>query len=561
MSRRIEIELTSARPEGGYTWRAAGAREPRGVLGAEMTPSGAKVGTVLRVEIEADIDGISILSVLPSRAKNEPAGLIEVKGTTREFTPVTTTLVSEKGRPRGDRRDLLEGDRPRRPRPDGSRSGPPRTPRKEGEGRESRPPRRTDDRRPAEGHDGRRDERRERPAAAAAAGAGDERPPRDASSTPRRSQAGPGRGQGTTERPAAAWPARARPPRFVPGTTHRDEVLAGLPAEQRPIADQLVSGGLAAVRQALAADASNNAAILALAEQMLPAIKEAVWLDRAEAAVQGLEHLSLRELRTTVTGALPRDDHGRELDRTLRTALDERLKKLRDGWHDDMARALDEGRVLQALRLSARPPEPAARFPADLVTRLSEATGTAMAAETPAERWMALLEAATASPVRRYVKPAGIATGADEALLKAAGQAAGRIPALAGLLGMPMPPPPGPAGAPVPPRRVPARPPRPARPVPAGQAEQSGPAETTPAGDDAQASAVEPSEVVPGEATLATGSEVAPPVEAEPVAAEPVAAEIEDDAAASETANGGVQPLVVDDGVVAEEVPQPVNQG
>jgi hypothetical protein len=369
----------------------------------------------------------------------------------------------------------------------------------------------------------------------------------------------------------------------VPGTKHRDEVLAALPEEQRPIADQLVAGGLAAVRQALAqakaaqpsADTSNNAAILALAEQMLPSIKEAIWLDRAEAAVENLDHLSLRELRTTVTGALPRDEHGRELDRTLRNALEERVKKLRDGWHDDMQRALEEGRVLQALRLSARPPEPAARFPADLVGKLSDAAGAAMAADTPAERWMALLEAATASPIRRYIKPAGIPAGADETLLKAAGQAAGRIPALAPLLGMPMPPPPGPAaGGPAPtagqrrPASAPPRP-RPARPAgtkPPVEAKAAMPAEApaqaeadaesvatsataeTPAKAEGEApeAAAAPPAVEPAKAEGEAPEAAAAPPAAEPPAAEPAEAE---------------KALGVENGVSPEEVREPVNQG
>ena len=36
MARRIEIELTSARPDGTWTWRAAGAREPKGVLDGKL---------------------------------------------------------------------------------------------------------------------------------------------------------------------------------------------------------------------------------------------------------------------------------------------------------------------------------------------------------------------------------------------------------------------------------------------------------------------------------------------------------------------------------------------
>ncbi len=67
MSRRIEVELTSARPDGTWTWRAAGAREPRGVVEGSILPPSAKVGDVLRVDADMDVDGISILAVLPAK--------------------------------------------------------------------------------------------------------------------------------------------------------------------------------------------------------------------------------------------------------------------------------------------------------------------------------------------------------------------------------------------------------------------------------------------------------------------------------------------------------------
>ena len=33
---RIDIELTSSRPDGTWTWRAAGARQPKGVVSASV---------------------------------------------------------------------------------------------------------------------------------------------------------------------------------------------------------------------------------------------------------------------------------------------------------------------------------------------------------------------------------------------------------------------------------------------------------------------------------------------------------------------------------------------
>ena len=46
MPSRIDVELTSARPDGTWTWRAAGAREPKGVVEASVLPEGAKVGDI-----------------------------------------------------------------------------------------------------------------------------------------------------------------------------------------------------------------------------------------------------------------------------------------------------------------------------------------------------------------------------------------------------------------------------------------------------------------------------------------------------------------------------------
>ncbi len=259
---------------------------------------------------------------------------------------------------------------------------------------------------------------------------------------------------------AAAVPAaparrtRPRPDRFVPGTVHRDEYLAHLPPEQRPVADQIAAGGMPAVRRALAAEQSaalaagrpavGGEAIIALAEQLLSPVRQAVWLDRAEAVVTQLETISLRELRATVLGAAPRDDHGRELLGTVREVLKARLAKLRTGWEGDITRALDEGRVLHALRLSARPPDPGARIPSSLVGPLAEGAGAALSGTSSVERWLALLEAAAASPVRRAVKPAGLPEDPSGSVRRAATLVAGRIPSLAPLLGLPMPPPPRP---------------------------------------------------------------------------------------------------------------------
>jgi hypothetical protein len=280
---------------------------------------------------------------------------------------------------------------------------------------------------------------------------------------------------------------------------HLDAFLESLAPERRPIAEQLAIGGLPKVRRALAEEqaaarsegrpAASGDAIVAIAEELQKSVREATWRDRADAAVAHLEQISLRDLRAAVVGAAPQNDEGRAVLTTLREALDARLTKLRTTWEQEMTHALDEGRVLQALRSSARPPEPTARFPAALVSRLAESAGTALASDVPPERWIALLDAAAASPIRRSIRPTGLPEDPSGAVRQAATAAAGRVPALAKLLGLAMPPPPRPVSAP--PRRtapaagrrpVPPPPPSPVVQAPASEpsvAEQ--PAEQTPA--------------------------------------------------------------------------------
>jgi hypothetical protein len=476
MSNRLDIELTSIRSDGSYTWRAAGARQPKGVIDAKVLADNAKVGDVLRVEAEVEIDGITILGVLPPKEKATPSGRIELLGSSKPIQAVTTVLLSEGGRG-GDRRDLL--DSPRRGDRNASRD---RRPTRGGE--------RPDARRPQPGGGSleaggeRRPERRPRPEEAPAGGSprtaegrpaasGGERRPWAPSATRRPGTPAGGRSLTDARQPAASRPTpphaapRRTVPRFEPGTANRELLLASLASEQRPIAERLAAGGIPAVRRAIAAERERarsegrpevtGEAILTLAEQLAPSVKQAIWLDRAEAAVAQLDQISLRDLRTTVVAAAPRDEASRDLDRKLREELDRRVKRLRSNWEEQITHALEEGRVLQALRFSAQPPEPTARFPAALVGRLASSAGAAMSASTPVERWLAILDAAVSSPIRRQIHPEGLPEDPSGEIVRKSRVAAGSLPALAPMLGLPMPPPPKPLPS--------ARPPRPPRPM------------------------------------------------------------------------------------------------
>lgn len=496
MARRIEIELTSARPDGSWTWRAAGARQPRGVLDGGLLPGGAKAGDVLKAEAEFEIEGITIVSVTaPKETTRSEPERIEIIGSGRPDAPgVTTQLVGRADRRPGERRRERDDARPRRDREGGR---PPLNrdttrPRREGPaadgehpgrrpspaGRDDRPDGATPAGRPERSErPGRSDRperagRPERPARAAAS----PRPSRPATGdrpggAGREERAGRGERAARGEREAgsdATGERRAR--RFNPGRAHRQAVMASLPPEEQPIAEQVLRGGIPAVRTALHLErekaigegrpAPHMDQLVAMAEALLPRLKAAEWHDRAEAAAKDVEDISLRDLRSVVAGSdVARDDETRALAATLREALDRRVDTLRQQWSGEVAKHLDENRVVRALRLAGRPPEPAARLEAGLTERLSDAAAQAMAPDTPADRWLALIDAVAASPVRRTVKPVGLPTDPSPELRRAAQQQSGRIPALAAMLGIAIPPPPAPiAGrrAPTPPKPDPA---------------------------------------------------------------------------------------------------------
>jgi hypothetical protein len=252
--------------------------------------------------------------------------------------------------------------------------------------------------------------------------------------------------------------------RLATSNTYRNAALATLKPEELPVAEQLVRGGIPAVRQAIEEQNSRARAesrpevtpgpLLAMAEQLLPMINLATWKDRASVARNAGKDAPLRELRSIVASSstVTLDEEGTEMAGALRTSLDQRVTALRERWVERITSALDDGRVADAVRASIRPPEPSARLSSELAVRLADAAGQAMSSETSPEQWLALLEVVVDSPVRRTVKPVGLPKDADETLLAAARKASGYVPELARLMGIPIPPPPGPR------RPVPARP-------------------------------------------------------------------------------------------------------
>ena len=586
MPRRIDVELTSARDDGTWTWRAAGARQPKGVVATSLLYPDAKVGDVVAAEADFDVDGITITSVTPPKAKAGRSGLLEVATGEDDFQPVITNWKERAGGrdrdPYGERSGGADGRGGGRGGPGGGGGGGRGGPGGDRGGNRGGP-RPTADWRakvtppaPAGGGGERGGGRGERGGGGAGAGRGGRDRDRDRSGRGTRQEAGLGAGGPTNDRRGGQRPSpsreggprrdrpeqrgpgregggegtgKPRPKRLSPANTHRTAVLESLSPEQRPVAEQVLRGGITAVRRAI--EEQNKAAkeagqpeikpgpLVALAEELLPKLKTAEWRDRAEAAMTDVDEIGLRDLRSVVSGAdaAARDDETRTLAASLRDALDRRVKKQQDDWIGEIGSALDDNRLVRALRVASRPPDPSMRFPSELAQRLAATASEAMAADTPPERWAALLEAVAASPVRTTVKPAALPANPGEPLLQAARQQAGRIPALTTLLGISMPPPPGPV------RRIPPKPtqaggragggggggrggdPRPVPPPPPGRTgssavgQEAGTATSAPGGTSGSASpADEAPAVQPGDDNTAMAESTSPAGDAPAIA-------------------------------------------
>lgn len=406
MSRRLEIELTSTREDGTWTWRAAGAKVPKGVVDSSLLPKESKVGDVLKIEADFDIDGITVLSVVPQRDKSQKATFLQLIDD-KPFTGVTEKLAKKS-----------KSDRPQR-----DKRGP-----------------RTD--RPARTDNAERKPRSERTP----------RSPADKSAAP-----------------VVQLPVRPVAKRLKPNRKHRSAVLQSLPAEQRSVAERALAGGIRAVREAIKTQNAQLKAegkpeikadgLISMAQDILPKLRVAEWLDKAEAAKSELSLLDLRDLRAVVVGAddpmVVRDETTRELATELKLALKHRQESEMTQWLEDIKAALAAARVLRAIKLSGEPPKAGVLFPADLGQQLTKAAADSLSNEASSDRWIAILEALAFSPIRTSVKPLGAPQATTDTLRQTVKRLAPLIPQIAALFAIEVKP-----GAQTP---RPLRPPRPKR--------------------------------------------------------------------------------------------------
>ena len=374
MSQRLEVMLTSRRPDGTWTWRAAGARQPKGVLSEGLVPAGAAVGDVLRVEAEVSVDGIAVRQVLPTKGERPPPPRLEHLGS-KNFTE-GVTMAPNLARKSADR---TEGPR------DGRR-------RKGGGGRAQQGGRPG---REGTGHRGGRD-----------------RPPRAPRLRPE-------------NRHRDAW---------LETLPAEDRAVAERLANEgiRAVRQALQSEGQPGEGQEAGRSGDAGDARLEVVERLFSAYRVVDWRDRAEAARKVTDEVDLRDLRSVVAGIPEKypDDEARALADELRGKLAARVDREHSAWIADLGSLLRKGRLVTALRVSQRPPKAGTPLPESLAASLQEGVASQLNAGTEDDLWVRMLEAAAQSPIRLVLVAQDLPPEPSERLLRTVRRFGERLPAL-----------------------------------------------------------------------------------------------------------------------------------
>jgi hypothetical protein len=378
----MDIQVTSTRPDGSFTWRQAGAKAPRGSGAAGLLPDGSKVGDVLRADIEVDMDGAVVLAIAPVVERKRNVTLIAVTGSGAEFKPVTEISTNKRNKP--------PRDKEKRPGRGGRRGGKP------GANGAARAPRREFTPTPPE------------------------LPKR-----PRATRLRPG----DTHRKAV-----------LETLTAAERVLAekaldgGVGAVRRAVNEQnkqLKKDGKPEV---------NADALVNMVLELLPRLRVAEWKDSVEAVEKIIGTVDLRDLRAIVAksndATLLKDVSLNEKRDMLRAALDRRQNEEMQHWQDDLRQAVEVGRIVAALKFAAQPPKAGTLVPAELRARLVTLVVEQLTPLSPSERWVIVLEALAFSPIHNEVVPVGVPAKITPELTATVQRLAPLLPKIAALFGV-----------------------------------------------------------------------------------------------------------------------------
>ncbi len=359
MGRKLEVELTSDNGE-MWTWRAAGAKQPKGELESAILYEGAKVGDVVKVDADFSVEGIFVTQVQAPKAKKGRTDILEMKTRAWSKDELVTSNVSKRGnkksrKGRGDRNDNKRGPK-------------------------------------------------------------------------------------TEQRPRA--------PRLKSNGAHLAGAMSEMPGEYRPILECLAKDGIPGVRKAIKeqnakAVASNSpklddAAVLDIAEKALPKIRTADWLDKAEAAHKIWETVDLRDLRSVVvTGAdIAKTEEAKTLQGDLAEKLNQRIESDHAAWIKDLESAINEERLVAALKVSSRPVKAGSPLAPEMASKLAELAAAGLTSEATSHRWIVVMDALAFSPVRAAVKPTSKPAEVSEELVSEVRRLSDRLPEIAALFGV-----------------------------------------------------------------------------------------------------------------------------
>ena len=283
------------------------------------------------------------------------------------------------------------------------------------------------------------------------------RPPRDPNAPRRPASTRPDGITGRPTRPSRPhftappeMPKRPAAKRLKPKHVHRTAVLETLPVEQRGVAERALEGGIKAVRDAVKIQNDQlrkdgkpevpSDGLISMAQNLLPKLRVADWLDKAEAAKSDLAILDLRDLRSVVVASedpmVLREESTRALAAELKSALKERQDSAQTLWLSDIVDALKVGRTVRALKMTSEPPKAGQPFPSELGAKLAQAATAGLTTETAPDRWIALLEALAFSPIRGQVKLTTMPQQPTEALLATVKRLSPLLPQIALLFGI-----------------------------------------------------------------------------------------------------------------------------
>ena len=391
---KIDVEITSQRENGDWTWRAVGAREPKGTVEASLLPDDLIIGAKFSVETEHFLDGIVVTKVFDQKQASEKGETLEILGSGRQTDLVTTKLAKNKKSGKPSKRSPSSNSRP----DERNKSN------ESNESNESNKSNKSFVKKDKASSNTKRKPRNER------------------------------------KNNDSQFPKSKR---LKAKKHHRNEAVKNLPDDLKRIAEILLQKGIPGLRDSISAqnEIAKKAGepeipedlLLKLAEQVHPDLRTAEWFDRADGALRGIETVDLRDIRSVIVASenVQKNDAVKSLAENLKEGFNKRVDSDQKNWLKEVISTLKEGRVVRALRLSSRPPKAGFPLPEDLLNSLTEATNEALSADVTQSRWGTIAEAAAFSPIHERVIPVGVPKNPNDELLKLIRRISSRAPLIA----------------------------------------------------------------------------------------------------------------------------------